>query len=129
MAAALPTDRCALPFPPPLCPRQGPEGRPGLPVSVLLGHGGPVAFLDFHPALPDALVSASFDGTLRLWRARDAAAPPIVLTVDPQRFGLTGTAITRCAAGLVGPAGMRYVHTCRWCGFTCGDPEPVQASS
>jgi WD40 repeat protein len=62
---------------------------------VLAGHEGPAAFLDFHPALSDALLSASFDGTLRIWRARDAAVPPIVLHVDPARFGLSGTAVTR----------------------------------
>ena len=71
------------------------EGRPGLPVSVLVGHGGAASFVDFHPTLPDALLSSSFDGTCRIWRARDAAAPPIVLSVDPARFGMTGHAVTR----------------------------------
>lgn len=72
------------------------EGRPGLPVSVLVGHEGPAAFVDFHPTLPDTLLSSSFDGTLRIWRAREGGAPPIVLRVDPARFGLTGHAVTRC---------------------------------
>lgn len=90
---------------------QGEDGRPGTPVSVLLGHDGAVAFVDFHPTIPDALLSAGFDGTLRIWRARDDSAPPIVLRVDPARFGLSGHAVTRralcvlwaasCVSGLV----------------------------
>ena len=80
---------------PSISAQQGSEGRPGLPVSVLVGHAGPTAFVDFHPWLPDALLSASFDGTCRIWRARDAAAPPIVLRVDPERFGLAGQAAAR----------------------------------
>lgn len=96
---------CLAPNPPPPClpplPTlpQSPMGRPGLPVSVLVGHGGPASFVDFHPALPDALLSASFDGTCRIWTARDAAAPPIVLGADPLRFGLTGHAVTRWVVG------------------------------
>lgn len=74
---------------------QGESGRPGQPVSVLVGHTGPAAFVDFHPWLPDALLTASFDGTCRIWRAREPASPPIVLRVDPARFGLTGHAVTR----------------------------------
>ncbi len=74
---------------------QGGEGRPGLPASVLVGHTGPAAFVDFHPWLPDALLSASFDGTCRIWRARDAAAPPVVLRVDPDQFGLAAQAAAR----------------------------------
>ncbi|KAL4448446.1 hypothetical protein ABPG75_005665 [Micractinium tetrahymenae] len=86
---------------------EGSGGRPGLPVSVLVGHGGPAAFVDFHPTRPDALLSASFDGTCRIWRARDASAPPIVLTVDP-RFGLSGHAVTRLGGlGWPGLAGSR----------------------
>lgn len=85
---------------------QGSSGCPGLPVSVLVGHAGPAAFVDFHPTHPDALLSASFDGTCRIWRARDAGAPPIVLTIDPTRFGLSGHAATRCARQLAArPAG------------------------
>ncbi|PSC70372.1 WD40 YVTN repeat-like-containing domain,Bromodomain isoform [Micractinium conductrix] len=79
------------------------KGRPGLPVSVLAGHAGPAAFVDFHPTLPDALLSASFDGTCRIWRARDAAAPPVVLRIDPTRFGLSGAAVTRLG-GLAWPS-------------------------
>lgn len=94
----LPSTRLA-----PLCAAsQAAKGRPGLPVSVLAGHAGPAAFVDFHPTLPDALLSASFDGTCRIWRARDAAAPPVVLRIDPTRFGLSGAAVTRyvdCQAG------------------------------
>lgn len=84
---------------------QGGSGRPGVPVSVLVGHDGPTAFVDFHPTHPDALLSASFDGTCRIWRARDAAAPPLVLTVDPARFGLSGHAMTRCDAPPAAPPG------------------------
>ncbi len=40
-------------------------------MAVLLGHTAPVSFLDFHPSLPDALLSCSLDGSVRLWRARD----------------------------------------------------------
>ncbi len=45
------------------------EGEIGTPVSVLLGHRGPVSFLDFHKAVPEILVTSSFDGTCRLWSA------------------------------------------------------------
>lgn len=90
------THRLHPPTRPPSRNQQGGEGgRPGLPVSVLVGHGGPAAFVDFHPTIPGALLSASFDGTCRIWRAADAAAPPIVLRVDPLRFGASGTAVTR----------------------------------
>lgn len=103
LAACLAWHSCPSPRPRqqpqlPADPLQGQEGRPGLPVSVLVGHEGPAAFLDFHPTHPDALLSASFDGTLRIWRARDASSPPIVLRVDPARFGLSGHAVTRCVA-------------------------------
>ena len=43
------------------------DGELGFPLSVQLGHAGPVTYLDFHPWLPTALLSAAFDGTCRLW--------------------------------------------------------------
>lgn len=115
-------------------------GRPGLPVSVLVGHGGAAAFVDFHPTHPDALLSASFDGTCRIWRARDASAPPIVLTVDPARFGLSGHAVTRWVQHRQLPSvGQACPHGCaliRCCSMRCacpasmlGCPPPLQQRS
>lgn len=42
----------------------------GHPISLLKGHTGPVSYVDFSRALPDALVSSSFDGTCRIWNVR-----------------------------------------------------------
>jgi len=52
-------------------------------VSVLLGHEAPVTFVDFCRAVPDALVSSSFDGTCRLWDARAGGAALHVLRPAP----------------------------------------------
>ena len=38
----------------------------GFPVSVLLGHSAAVTWVDFHPKLPSALVSCSYDGTVSM---------------------------------------------------------------
>jgi WD40 repeat protein len=55
----------------------------GFPVAVLAGHQGIVAYLDFSPLVPEALLSASFDGSVRLWNARDAETPAVVLRPGP----------------------------------------------
>lgn len=36
-------------------------------VQVLTGHGAPVTFIDFHPVLPSAIISCSYDGSCALW--------------------------------------------------------------
>jgi WD40 repeat protein len=48
-------------------------------VTVLTGHEAIVAYLDFSPLVPEALLSASFDGSVRLWNARDVDTPALVL--------------------------------------------------
>lgn len=45
----------------------------------------------------DALLSSSFDGTCRIWNARDPAVPPLVLRADPLRFALEGQPTSRWA--------------------------------
>ena len=57
--------------------------RLGWPVSVLLGHMAPVTFVDFCRAVPDALLSSSFDGTCRVWDARAGGAALHVLRASP----------------------------------------------
>lgn len=49
----------------------------------------------FYPFAAGALLSSSFDGSCRIWNARDPTAPPIVLSVDPARFGPRGAAMHR----------------------------------
>ncbi|GAB4817147.1 hypothetical protein N2152v2_004193 [Parachlorella kessleri] len=66
------------------------DGRMGSHNCVLVGHTAPVSFVDFSPTLPGTLLSSSFDGTCRIWHARDPTAPPLVLRVDPLRFGGSG---------------------------------------
>ncbi|KAI8471016.1 MAG: hypothetical protein J3K34DRAFT_520916 [Monoraphidium minutum] len=58
-------------------------GKLGHPVSVLLGHTAAITLLDFcpHPAAPAALISSSYDGSVRLWDATDSAAEPFVMAV------------------------------------------------
>eukprot|EP00198_Chlamydomonas_reinhardtii_P012320 XP_001701657.1 predicted protein [Chlamydomonas reinhardtii] len=47
----------------------------GWPVAVLQGHTGPISFLDFHPHLPDALLSCSVDGS-----QAQSAGPDMLIT-------------------------------------------------
>ena len=53
----------------------------GEPCATLVGHGDIVSEARFSPVAPNALLSASWDGTLRLWNAREdsSVAPPVVL--------------------------------------------------
>ena len=85
---------------------RGPRPQPGLaaadealgaPLAVLLGHTAPVAFVDFCPTLPEALLSCSFDGTCRLWNIRDPSQPPLVMCIDSLRFGLSSRSASRLA--------------------------------
>lgn len=39
----------------------------GQNLAVLRGHTAPINIISFHPKLPQALMSASNDGTVRLW--------------------------------------------------------------
>lgn len=99
----------------------------GHPISLLKGHTGPVSYVDFSRALPDALVSSSFDGTCRIWNVRDPtgqamhvlhASTPIDLSALPRPSrlarstpaGLGGSSLTQHntrggAQGVVAPAG------------------------
>ena len=60
------------------------EGGLGQAVSVLLGHGAPVTFVDFHRAVPEVLLSSSMDGSCRLWDARAGGAALHQLNAGPQ---------------------------------------------
>eukprot|EP00798_Chlamydomonas_sp_ICE-L_P031195 gene31195-6342_t len=60
----------------------------GHPVSVLLGHDAGVTFIDFSSASSVILLSSSFDGTCRIWNAREGGAALHVLTPSPA-FGVT----------------------------------------
>lgn len=55
----------------------------GCPTAVLKGHTGYVTYLCFNKILPNVLASASFDGTCRVWHARDTSVPPIELHPGP----------------------------------------------
>ena len=67
----------------------------GHPLSVLLGHTGPVTFIEFCRTVHYALVSSSYDGTCRLWNATTSGPAlhvlPISATFGPMhgvtRFG------------------------------------------
>ncbi|GFR48989.1 hypothetical protein Agub_g11008, partial [Astrephomene gubernaculifera] len=65
------------------------EDTLGWPVSVLSGHTAAVSFLDFHPHLPEALLSCSIDSTCRIWNARDPGVAALVLRPGAS-FGVTG---------------------------------------
>ncbi|KAK9864164.1 hypothetical protein WJX84_009425 [Apatococcus fuscideae] len=54
-------------------------GQMGYPVSVLVGHEGPVTFVDFSRVHACVLLSSSYDGTCRIWDATSPASPPHVL--------------------------------------------------
>lgn len=66
----------------------GQEGQLGFPVSVLVGHGGPVTFVDFSRVHASALLSSSYDGTCRVWDATQPSQAPKVLPVS-SAFGPT----------------------------------------
>jgi WD40 repeat protein len=51
----------------------------GQNIAVLRGHTASITLIDFHPKLPAALLSASNDGTVRLWDARDHHFAPLLL--------------------------------------------------
>eukprot|EP00884_Botryococcus_braunii_P018016 jgi/Botrbrau1/4899/Bobra.118_1s0013.1 len=56
----------------------------GHPVSVLVGHTAPVSYVDFSRALPDVLLSTSFDGTCRIWNVQDTQGQAMhVLSATP----------------------------------------------
>lgn len=48
-------------------------------MTSLKGHQAAVTYLGFHPKVPEALVSTSYDGTCRLWDAAGNAAPQMIL--------------------------------------------------
>eukprot|EP00879_Flechtneria_rotunda_P021180 GHRR01022312.1.p1 GENE.GHRR01022312.1~~GHRR01022312.1.p1 ORF type:complete len:402 (+),score=137.36 GHRR01022312.1:1604-2809(+) len=58
----------------------------GQTVAVLCGHTGPITLIAFHPKLPTALLSASADGTVRVWDAVDQHFAPLLL-VPSEQFG------------------------------------------
>lgn len=85
---------------PMLCPVLQPHNL-GQNLAVLRGHTAPITLIAFHPHLPTALLSASSDGSLRVWDASDQHFAPLVL--DP-----TAAAGGDAAAGAgaeAGPAG------------------------
>ena len=74
--------------------------RLGHPVSVLVGHQGPVTYVDFNKTIPNALLSSSFDGTCRIWDATNSAWPAKVMRSCPLFGPMKG--ITRFG-GTAGP--------------------------
>jgi len=72
----------------------------GHPVSVLVGHQGPVTYVDFNRTIPNALLSSSFDGTCRIWDATNSAWPAKVMRACPLFGPMKG--ITRFG-GTFGP--------------------------
>ena len=72
----------------------------GHPVSVLVGHQGPVTYVDFNKTIPNALLSSSFDGTCRIWDATNSAWPAKVMQACPLFGPMKG--ITRFG-GTAGP--------------------------
>ncbi|KAL0024726.1 hypothetical protein WJX77_011758 [Trebouxia sp. C0004] len=72
----------------------------GHPVSVLVGHQGPVTYVDFNRTIPNALLSSSFDGTCRIWDATNSAWPAKVMRACPLFGPMKG--ITRFG-GTAGP--------------------------
>ncbi|KAL3137809.1 hypothetical protein ABBQ38_005065 [Trebouxia sp. C0009 RCD-2024] len=72
----------------------------GHPVSVLVGHQGPVTYVDFNRTVPNVLLSSSFDGTCRIWDATNSAWPAKVMRACPSFGPMKG--ITRFG-GLSGP--------------------------
>ena len=74
------------------------EGGLGQAVSVLLGHGAPVTFVDFHRTVPQVLLSSSMDGSCRLWDARAGGAALHQLKSGPQ-FSMALAAHEASAAG------------------------------
>lgn len=72
----------------------------GHPVSVLVGHQGPVTYVDFNRTVPNALLSSSFDGTCRIWDATNSAWPAMVMRACPSFGPMKG--ITRFGS-LSGP--------------------------
>ncbi|KAK9831147.1 hypothetical protein WJX74_004971 [Apatococcus lobatus] len=73
------------------------EGQLGYPVSVLVGHEGPVTFVDFSRVHPSALLSSSYDGTCRIWDATRPGLAPKVLPVSPAFGPMHG--VTRHGGG------------------------------
>jgi hypothetical protein len=74
-------------------------------VSVLLGHTHIITLLDFcpHPSAPAALLSSSYDGTVRLWDALDGAARPAVLPI--KAFAAAAAAAAAAGGGMARPGG------------------------
>ena len=91
--------------------QQGGSGQIGAPIAVLQGHTEMVTAVDFSPTHPDILISSSFDGTCRVWNARDSSVPPLVLPWNSERpstFGLGSGMISLSMGGEAdGGAGAR----------------------
>lgn len=77
------------------------DDKLGHPVSVLVGHQGPVTYVDFNRSVPNALLSSSFDGTCRIWDATNSAWPAKVMPACPSFGPMKG--VTRFG-GLPGPS-------------------------
>ena len=72
----------------------------GHPLSVLLGHEGPVTYVDFNKVIPHALLSSSYDGTCRIWDATNSSWPSKIMKASTSFGPMKG--VTRFGA-TVGP--------------------------
>lgn len=80
----------------------------GQNIAVLRGHTAPVTLIDFHPTVNSALISASTDGSVRLWDAKDQHFAPLML-LPSDNIGTFGSSIrlAATAAAAAGPVARR----------------------
>lgn len=76
----------------------------GAPVSVLTGHTRSITLVHFSPVTPHVLLSASYDGTVRLWNAGEGGGVAAVLGIQPE-LGLFGCREGEGGGGLGGVTG------------------------
>ena len=73
----------------------------GHPLSVLMGHQGPVTYVDFNKVIPNALLSSSYDGTCRIWDATTSGQAAHVMQASALFGSMKGFARFGGTAGLV----------------------------
>ena len=66
---------------------------------MLVGHQGPVTYVEFNRSVPNALLSSSFDGTCRIWDATNSAWPAKVMPACPLFGPMKG--VTRLSGPII----------------------------